>query len=341
MRAALFPTPEACEIVERELPVPGERQALLRVEACGLCGTDAHIYRGQFPARFPLIAGHEFAGVVEEVGADVPFLRPGDRVAVDPNIHCGSCRPCRRGLVHLCRNLAAIGVTQDGGFATHCLVPAPQCHKVPPAVSLDLAAMAEPVACCIHGLDRARVRSGDVVLLIGAGAIGLILLQLALLQGAATAIVSELNPEKRAMAEGLGATRVVDPREEDLEKIVKAATEGSGPDVVIECVGGCETAQQALYLAGEGGRVLLFGVAPAEGRISLSPYEVYRKEICITGSFTNPFTHHRALALLGSGRVKVEELISRRLPLDEIPQGIELLESGTATKILVEPQRAS
>ncbi len=341
MRAAVFPRPQQCETVERETSPPAEHQALVRVHACGVCGTDSHIYRGQFPARFPLIAGHEFAGVVEEVGMGVAFPRPGDRVAIDPNIHCGSCRPCRRGLTHLCRNLAAIGVTQDGGFATHCLVPARQCHTVPDDMSYDVAAMAEPVACCVHGIDRAGIRSGDVVLLVGAGTIGLILLQLAQLQGASMTIVSEPNPEKRAVARRLGATSVVDPGSEDLRQISRAATDGSGPEVVIECVGGCATAQEAFDLAGEGGRVLLFGVAPEEAQISVSPYQVYRKEISITGSFTNPFTHDRALALLASGRLRVEDLISHRLPLDEVSRGIELLESGEATKVVVRTQECT
>ena len=325
-------------MVERQVPVPAERQALVRVDACGVCGTDAHIYRGQFPARFPLIAGHEFAGVVEEVGPGVAYLRPGDHVAIDPNIHCGSCRPCRRGLTHLCRSLSAIGVSQDGGFATHCLVLARQCHKVPGEMPPAVAAMAEPAACCVHGIDRAGIRSGEVVVLVGAGTIGLILLQLAVLQGAAATIVSELVADKRESAARLGATRVVDPAAENLEKIVKGATEGAGADVVIECVGSRESAQLAVGLAGEGGRVLLFGVAPQTAEIAVSPYQIYRKEICISGSFTNPFTHARALALLSSRRLKVEELVSHRLPLEAVPEGIELLESGRATKVMIEPQ---
>jgi 2-desacetyl-2-hydroxyethyl bacteriochlorophyllide A dehydrogenase len=340
MRAAVFPGPEICEIVERQPLVPAEGQVVVRVEACGICGTDAHIYRGQFPARFPVVAGHEFAGVVEETGPAVASLRVGDHAAVDPNIHCGACRPCRRGLPHLCRGLAAIGVTQDGGFATHCLVPARQVYKVPRRMPLAVAAMAEPVACCVHGIERAGVRAGDVVVLIGAGTIGLILLQLALLHGAAVAVVSEPSPEKRAAAEQLGASRVVDPRAESLSAIVGEATEGSGADAVIECVGSRETAQQAVELAGEGGRVLLFGVAPQAATIAVSPYEVYRKEITFTGSFTNPFTHGRALALLSSGRLKVEDLISHRLSLEEVPHGIELLESRRATKVMIEPQQS-
>ncbi len=339
MRAAVFPAPEACEIVARDVPTPAEGQVLVRVEACGVCGTDAHIYRGAFPARFPLVAGHEFAGVVEQTGPAVSHLHPGDHVAIDPNICCGTCRPCRRGLTHLCRSLSAIGVTQDGGFATHCLVPAQQAHNLPLPLPFPVAAMAEPVACCLHGIDLAAIRAGDVVALIGAGAIGLILLQLVLLQGPAAAIVSELTPEKRAAAERLGATRTVAPLTEDLRSILEDATEGSGADVLIECVGSPETAQQAVDLAGEGGRVLLFGVAPQEAAISVSPYQIYRREIAITGSFTNPFTHSRAVALLASGRLQVDDLISHRLPLDEVPRGIELLESRRATKVIIEPQR--
>ncbi len=341
MRAAVFPAPEVCEMVEREAPPPSEGEVLVRVEACGICGTDSHIYRGQFPARFPVIAGHEFAGVVEQTGAGVRSLRSGDTVAIDPNIPCGACRPCRRGLTHLCRDLGAIGVTQDGGFATHCAVPAAQAHKLPGEMPFPVAAMAEPVACCVHGIDRAQIRSGEVVVLIGAGAIGLILLQLALLEGAAAAIVSELTPEKRAAAEKLGATRVVDPAAEDLSAVVREATEGEGADVVIECVGSEKTAQQAIELAGDGSRVLLFGVAPQSAAIAISPFEVYRREITITGSFTNPFTHGRALSLLASGRVDVECLISHRLPLEEVPAGLELLESRRATKVMIEPQRRS
>lgn len=341
MRAAVFPGPQEWEIVEGTTPAPAAGEALVRVYACGVCGTDAHIYRGQFPARFPLVAGHEFSGVVESVGADVSFLRPGDRVAIDPNIECGFCRPCRRGLVHLCKNLGAIGVTQDGGFATHCLLPARQCHRVPDEMPFEVAAMAEPAACCVHGIDRAGIQSGDVVVLLGAGTIGLLLLQLARLQGGGTIVVSEPNAEKREMAKRLGATTAVDPVSQDLVEVVNAASEGDGADVVIECVGGAATAEQAVSLAGGGGRVLLFGVAPEEAQITVSPYAIYRKEVSITGSFTNPFTHGRALSLLASGRLRVDGLVSHRLPLDEVRRGIELLESGDAMKVVIQTQESA
>lgn len=341
MRAAVFARPGVCEFVERDLAISADNHVLVRVEACGVCGTDAHIYSGSFPARFPVIAGHEFAGIVEEVGPRVTMLRSGDAVAIDPNIPCGSCPTCRRGRSHLCRNRAAIGVTQDGGFATHCLLPAQQCHKLPPSFPAEVAALAEPVACCVHGIDRAAIRSGDVVFILGCGGIGLILLQLALLQGASAVIASDPKPEKREMALQLGATGVLDPGTEDVAQAAAAAAGGAGPDVVIEAVGASETAQQAVDIVGDGGRVVLFGVAPEQARVSVAPYEVYRRELTITGSLTNPFTHDRALALLASGKVKVDRLISHRVRLDEIPKGLELLESGAATKVLVEPQRST
>jgi threonine dehydrogenase-like Zn-dependent dehydrogenase len=276
--------------------------------------------------------------VVAETGADVSFLGPGDHVVVDPNMPCGVCRACRQGLTHLCTDLTAIGVSQDGGFATHCLLPAQQCHRVPHDMAFVVASMVEPVACCVHGIDLAHIRAGEVVLLIGAGTIGQMLLQLAILQGASTTIVSEPMEEKREAAAALGASRVVDPRAEDLRSIVMDATENSGADVVIECVGGAETAQQAVDLAGMGGRVVLFGVAPQTAEIRVSPYEIYRSEVSVTGSFTNPFTHARAIALLSSGRLEVTDLISHRLPLEAIGEGIDLLESGKAMKVVIEPQ---
>ncbi len=339
MRAAVFAAPGQCEVVERDPPTASEGGVLVRVEACGLCGTDLHIYRGEFPASFPLVAGHEFAGVVEATGPGVPSLRPGDHVAIDPNMPCGACRPCRRGLGHLCLNLAALGVTRDGGFATHCLVPARQAYKVPPDVPLPVAALAEPVSCCLHGIERAGLRPGDVVAVLGAGLIGLIMLQLALLRGAASVIVSEVEPEKRELALALGAAQAVDPRQEEVPSLLARATGGSGADAVIECVGSEETAQQALSWVGEGGTALLFGVAPPSAQLRVSPYDIYRREISLVGSFTNPFTFDAALALLRTGRLQVAQLISHRLPLAELPKGLDLLASHRATKVMIEPGR--
>ena len=339
MRAAVFPSPGLCEIVERDLPDLDQGEILVRVEACGLCGTDLHIFQGEFPASFPLVAGHEFAGVIEETGPGVAHLRAADHVTIDPNLPCGACRPCQRGLPHLCRNLRAIGLTMDGGFATHCVLPARQAHKLPPSMPFAIGALAEPLACCVHGIEQANPRPGDTVVVIGAGLIGLVMLQLALLRGASLAIVSDPSAQKRETALSLGAALAVDPHAEDLAAALARATGDSGADLVIECVGTQDTAQQAVSLASEGAHVLLFGVAPETARISLSPYQVYRKELTITGSFTNPFTQGRALALLHSGRLKVEQLITHHHPLDQLPAALDQMAAHQATKILIEPNR--
>lgn len=339
MRAAVFPAPEEFQIVERETPRAPEGTMTVRVEACGVCGTDVHIYRGEFPtASFPLIAGHEFAGVVEATGSGVSHLRAGDHVAVDPNINCGACRPCRRGLGHLCRFLTAVGVNLDGGFATYCQVPARQAYKVPRGMPFETAAMAEPVSCCVHGMERANVRPGDFVVVIGAGMIGLIMTQLARLRGAAMVLVSEPAPQKREMARQLGATQVVDPDAEDVQAAVAEATGDNNADCVIDCAGGANTAQQATKLVGEGGTVLLFGVAPPTARITIAPFDIYRREITITGSFTNPFTFDAAVALLASGRLQVDQLISHRVALPDLPDAIEMVEARQAMKVIVQPQ---
>ena len=339
MTSAVFVTPGLCELLDRQTPTPAEGSVLVRVAACGVCGTDVHIYRDQFPgARFPLVAGHEFAGVVEATGLGVPSLRSGDHVAVDPNMPCGACRPCRRGHGHLCPNLSALGVTQDGGFSTHCVVPARQAYQLAKDLPLPIAAMAEPVSCCVHGIEKANVRPGDVVAILGAGMIGLIMLQLALLRGASAVIVSELEPPKREMALRLGATQALDPREEDLRAAIAKATGGPGADTVIECVGSEVTAQQAVSLVGEAGTLLFFGVAPQEARITVSPYDIYRREITVAGSFTNPHTFDAAVSLLRSGSVRVEEMISHRLPLAALTEGIELLASRQAMKVMILPE---
>lgn len=203
-------------------PVPGE--VLLRVAACGVCGTDIHIFHGEKGSAEvtpPVVLGHEFAGVVEELGSGVTALQIGEHVAVDPNIYCGHCHFCRIGKKQLCENLRAIGVNQNGGFAQYCVCPAAQCLPLNPALPLEHGAMTEPLACCIHGIDRAALRSGDIVCIIGGGAIGLLMVQLARLSGASHVILSEPVQARRDIALQIGADAVIDPLQENLCARVK------------------------------------------------------------------------------------------------------------------------
>lgn len=317
MKAVVFRGPRDVALVERPVPAAGAGRVLVRVRACGVCGTDRHIYAGEFPAAALVVLGHEYAGEVVAVGEGVTDLAPGDRVAVDPNVACGTCRPCRAGQIHLCENLTALGVNYDGGFAEFSAVPRAQAYPFPAGLDWAAAAMAEPVACCLHGIDLAGIRPGHTVLVIGGGAIGQIHAQLARLSGASRVVVSDPVEARRRLALALGADEVLDPTAQSIEAMRGAL--GGGADVVIEAVGSAATAEQSLELAARGGTVIWFGVAAPGAESRVRPYDVYRREITLRGSFVNPHTHGRALALLAAGRLQVAPLISRRVALDEVP----------------------
>lgn len=328
MRAAVYHGSGSVEVVERPTPVPAGDQVLIQVAVCGICGTDRHIYHGEYAARPPVVLGHEYSGVVAAVGPGVADLLPGTPVAVDPNIACRVCRPCRRGQPHLCSNLRALGVDLDGGFAEYTLAPRAQCFALPEGVSLLEGAMAEPVACCVHGMDLAQVRTGDTVVVIGGGAIGLILAQLARLQGAGRVVVSDPLAFRREMALRLGADAVVDPTAED-PLAMGGALEG-GADVAIEAVGATSTAAQAVAWAAPGATVLWFGVTPPGQVVAVEPNLVFQKELTILGARMNPHTHAHAIALLASGRLSVRPLITQQAPLEALA---ELLARGPGEQI--------
>ena len=337
MRAAVFLAPGRWELQARPRPEPGPGEALIGVAACGLCGTDLHIYHGRFPADFPVIPGHEFSGEVLAVGSGVEHLAPGDRVSVDPVIPDEVCDACRRNLPHLCANLRAPGIQLDGGFATHCLLPARQLIALPAEVSLEDAALLEPLACVLHGLDLVDLRLGDRAAIIGAGWIGLLMLQCLRLRGAARVIVAEPVAFKRERARALGADVVVDPRETSLADAVEESSPG-GVDLAIECVGSAATAREATGLVREGGTVLFFGVAPPDAEIAVRPFDVYRRELKIVGSFSTPRKHSHALRLAAGKRIELSFLVTHRFGLDELEEAMRCLERGQAIKALIVPR---
>ena len=337
MRAAVYRGPGMIGLESRDVPRPTATDILVRVRACGLCGTDVHILDGQYPATSGIALGHEYAGEVVETGAEVTGLRPGDTVSVDPNIACGACPACRRGDVHLCENLQALGVTRDGGFAEWCRLPAAQAHLVPQGMPLEQWALAEPLSCCLHGLDLAGIQSGDRVAILGAGPIGLLMVQLVRGAGAAFVLVADPVPAKRELALRLGADEAVDPTTPELTEVLRQRALG-GPDVVLECVGVTAAARQALELPRRGGTVVWFGVSPPGATIPIEPYAVYRRELTIRAAFVNPHTFTRAVALLAQGRVQGAPLISHRFDLAGVAEAIATVKAGRAIKALVLPQ---
>ncbi|MEW6062469.1 MAG: alcohol dehydrogenase catalytic domain-containing protein, partial [Bacteroidota bacterium] len=252
MKAAVFKKPHHLSVVDRPLRTLAKHEVLVRVQSCGVCGTDVHIVAGESRSTPPVVLGHEYAGIVEEVGSEVKRFSPGQHVAIDPNVSCGSCYFCRRGEVHLCSNLRALGVDIDGGMAELCIVPEQQLYYLPENFPTTASVFIEPVSCVLHGIDRAKINIGDTVVIIGAGTIGLMMLQLCRSAGAAVTIVVEPLEQKRNIARSLGASFVLDPNKGNVRNAVLDIT-AVGADVVIECAGTIATAEEAIHLSRRGG----------------------------------------------------------------------------------------
>ncbi len=329
---------EICEMKKKPL---GPHEVLVRNESCGICGTDIHIYeggKGSADVLPPVVLGHEYAGVVAEIGEAVTTVSIGDHVALDPNRYCGLCIPCRMGKKQNCSNLFALGVNVDGGMAQYSVCPDTQCFKVNKEVSFDAAAMVEPLACAIHGVDNAQIHSGQKVLVIGGGTIGLLMVQLAKLQGASTVVLSEPIEMRRKIGLEIGADAVINPLEEDLNERFFQITGQNGADVIIECVGKPFAAEQAVSVAGAGATILLFSVPPVGATIPLPLFEVYQKELKIVGSMINPDTHQRAVNLINSKMIHLEKLITHCYGLEKVEEAIKMQMSNESIKVVVHPQ---
>lgn len=336
MKAAQFKKPHVLEIIEAPLRKLSAGEVLVKVAACGVCGTDVHIFAGEAHARPPVILGHEFAGTVIDVGNAVIDLHAGDTVAIDPNIACGGCYYCRRGQVNFCENLRALGVDIDGGFAEFSIAPAKQCYKLPADFPLEYGAFAEPLSCCIRGMQRAAIQPGQSVAIVGAGNIGLLMLQLAHLAGAGALFVLDPLESKRAIARKFKIDLALDPRHPETLKEIADRTHG-GCDVVIECAGQAEAAELAIALTKRGGRVVLFGLAAPEAYARLPLQTAFLKELTILSSILNPFTFHAAVTLLAEGKVSVEHFALQRFHLDDILGVFEEKRGGEIVKRLVVP----
>jgi len=340
MRAAVLYPNGDIDIEEREAPEPGEREVLVEVKACGVCKTDLHIARGSFNPPGPVVLGHEFSGVVRERGSGVEDFRPGDRVAVNPINSCGDCRYCAQGRTNLCSDAVVLGGAGeeivDGGFQELSLVPAASLGKIDAEVPFLRGAFAEPLGCAVRGIERAQIGLGDDVLIIGAGPMGLLLLQLACLEGAGRIWMSELRAKRRELARELGADRVLDPGKESLEELIEAEGPEGGFDVAIEAVGAEETFEVALNSTRRGGRAMVFGVPPEDARVPLDIFSTYYDEIDVIGSYAiSKDSFYRSLSLLDGGRIRTEELISHELELDQLPEALRLAEEGEGMKKVI------
>lgn len=339
MKAGVFYKANDLRIEEIEKPLPKAGEVLIRVKACGICGTDVHIFSGDkgcFPTPAGTVLGHEFAGIVEAVGDGVKDIKAGDRVCVDPNKLCNDCYYCKSGIGHFCENMIGIGTSINGGFAEYCAVPESQVYKIADTTTYEMAAMTEPVACCVHGIDMCEISCGDTVAIIGGGMIGMIMLQLAKISGAGKLIMIEPVESKRKIAERLGADITIDPMTENVVQVLEDRGV-SRISTVIECVGKTSTIAQAIEIAGKKSVVMMFGLTAPEDELKIKPFEIFKKEIVLKASFINPYTQKRALSLIDGKKIDVSSIVYAYEPLEKLPEILADASLRAKGKFIIRP----
>jgi 2-desacetyl-2-hydroxyethyl bacteriochlorophyllide A dehydrogenase len=335
MQAVIFPAPQHITLERVADPRYEADEVIVQVAQVGICGTDLHIYRDEYRSAFPLIAGHEFTGRIVEVGQHVSQFQGGERVAVDPNLDCGQCYFCRQQQANHCLNWQGVGITRPGAFAEYVAVPARACYPVPDLLTDTQAAFIEPLSCVIHALNRLRVWPGDDVLIFGAGPMGLLLVQALRHSGASQVVVVEKEPNRRGLAQHMGATttRAADPIQ--LESLRELAPYGFA--IVIDATGVPAVIEQALRFLKPGGQYLQFGVAPQGVTVQWPPHEIFSREWTIIGSFALCYTFQPAIAWLANRVVDVTPLVSHTLPLTEFPHGFQEFADGQTLKVHLRP----
>ncbi len=320
------------------VPVPrraAEDDVLLRVDRAGICGTDLHILADPpgHPANAGSILGHEYVATVAEAGPAADHLKPGDRVVIDPNLTCGRCHYCRRGLTNACQNMTTLGIFRHGGLAEFNVAPAKALHKISREVPPEKAALAEPLSCVYHAFEKAGVMLGESAAILGAGPIGLLFLLLFKQAGAKPVFVVEKQPFRRQIAEQCGADAVFDPGRENFTEAIRSAT-GVGADVVVDAVG--TLLPESLRLVRNSGRVIPFGMNQVSSA-TVHPFDITRREITIFGSFIQRTAFPKVVGLLEAGALPFERLITHQFEISEFGRALQLLGSGQAIKAILRP----
>ncbi len=323
MRAAYLSAPGKFDIRHVPTPQPSVQEALIRVERCGICGTDLHMFHGAYAQdQLPLVPGHEFAGTVAAVGAQVTHFSVGQTCVVDMNLGCGHCFFCRRNEVLNCADRQQLGITRDGAFADHILVPARQVIPVE-GIRAAVLALAEPLSCVVRSARKAQIAFGSSALVLGAGPIGNFYIQLLRTIGAAPLMVAEVSPGRAALAKAAGADVVVtDP--DQLDETVLQWTQGRGADLVIECVGAAALYENAQRLMRRGGRLVAFGLAPDDAALSLGISDTILREDSLSASVAGQGQDlHDALTLLRHGRIDPQPFLGATYPLEQIQEAFD------------------
>lgn len=339
MKSAVWIGKGEVKIEEMPVPQPEDDEVLIHVSYTGICASDIHIIEGGLPRTVvtpPRIIGHEFSGVVEGCGWKVKGLQKGDKVVAHPNAPCGACYSCREGEENLCTDVfSVIRGPGQGSFAEYIVVKGRQTYHIPEEISLKDAALVEPTAIALHCVDRAEIRAGQTVVVIGGGPIGLLTMQVARLAGASKLILSEPVAFKRDVAQTLGADIVVDPATQELPKVIQEVTGGLGVDVCIEAVGAPEAIEQGFGLIRDHGRLVIVGWPPSTASITISPFQIYRRELEIRGSFFSPYSFQRAIRILP--RLVLQPLVTHCFELTQIDQALEVVKTGRGLKVMLKP----
>lgn len=322
LKAALLRGPYDLEIIDLEKPEPGPGQVLIRVRRCGICGSDLHAYKGKHPDFvIPVIPGHEFSGDVIKIGKGVRKVKPGDRVTVEPLSVCGKCYFCVRGEYHRCVELKVLGAQTNGAFTEYIVVDERWVYKLPETFDYEEGAMIEPLAVAVHAVRRVT-SLGENVLILGAGTIGLLTLQVARAMGAINTIITDVVDWKLEVARKLGADVAINPEKEDLRKTVYEYTNNLGVDTVFEAVGSPVTLAQALELGRKGGNVVIIGVFE-EPEIKVNIMNIVNKELHVYGSLVYNWDFETAISLVKRRKVDVRSLVSDVIKIEDIKEGFE------------------
>lgn len=329
MKAVSIRSANKVEIIDLPDPTPNNSEVVVEVSAVGICGTDLHIFEGEFAPKLPIVPGHEMSGKIVALGKEVSNLKIGDHVAIDPSLHCGECFYCRRARGNLCENWNALGVTFPGAAAQFLVAPRKNIHRLPAQIDLKDAVLIEPLSCAVRGFDQLPRIPGSNYLIYGSGTMGLMMAELARINGAASVSIVDVNPTKLATAKTLGFTALANSAAE--------FDQARGFDVVIDCTGVIAAIKDGLNYVMPGGTFLQFGVANTGAKIEIEPFWIYNKEITIVGSMAVLHSFDRAVELFANGVLNSSVMISDRYPLEKYEQALLAFKSGKGRKTIVLP----
>ena len=331
MRAVIVERPGVVRVDDVPEPEAAPGEVVVRVGACGICGTDVHIVDGEFPpTKYPVIPGHELGGEIVALGPDVVGWKVGDRVGIDPTLNCGTCYYCQRGMGNICERLNGIGTTRPGGFAERVAVPQRTLYPLPDSMTFAAAALIEPVACVVHAFHRLQPQPGDTYLIYGAGPMGLQNAQVARFHGASHVAIVDINPSRLERARSvfgfdlLGAT---------LDEVRHVAPRGF--DNVIEATGVTKVAEIAINAVKRRGKLLLFGVCPPGEKAGYDVFRIYNEEITVLGTMAVLYSYGPAIDVIAAGAVDASKMVTHTFDIDAFPEALALARQGTGLKIQI------